>query len=314
MKKFTLFAAAAAVALGASAQGAVAPGIARVLEGGKIATLEYVALDEFTVADLESKGVKVQNIGPNDAGRQLFIWASGETLQAYEAGMPGVDDQTAGFLSMEVVAPQGWSGAGYNISKDEPANTTMWNDETHFHLAYCTPSNNAPASIAITVADGLGDCGSAPAKFALGPNFDDNGTVIPSAAPAATDEWQAIDITFADLKKMWPGFDYKAITGWCGNIMAFVPGGVAGKTFAFDAIYFYNYGDGSGISNIAADETDIVITGRTVNAHGAAGIALYDLTGKTVKATAGTTLGIDNAPAGLYIVKAGNAVRKVLVK
>ena len=113
---------------------------------------------------------------------------------------------------------------------------------------------------------------------------------------------------------MWPGFDYKAITGWCGNIMAFVPGGVAGKTFAFDAIYFYNYGDGSGISNIAADETDIVITGRTVNAHGAAGIALYDLTGKTVKATAGTTLGIDNVPAGLYIVKAGNAVRKVLVK
>ena len=103
MKKFTLFAAAVAVALGASAQGAVAPGIARVLEGGKIATLEYVALDEFTVADLESKGVKVQNIGPNDAGRQLFIWASGETLQAYEAGMPGVDDQTAGFLSMEVV-------------------------------------------------------------------------------------------------------------------------------------------------------------------------------------------------------------------
>ncbi len=96
--------------------------------------------------------------------------------------------------------------------------------------------------------------------------------------------------------------------------MAFVPGGVAGKTFAFDAIYFYNYGDGSGISNIAADETDIVITGRTVNAHGAAGIALYDLTGKTVKATAGTTLGIDNVPAGLYIVKAGNAVRKVLVK
>lgn len=312
MKKFTLFAAAAVVALGASAQGTVAPGIAHVLEGGKIATLEYIALDEFTIADLESKGAKVSNFGPNDAGHQLFIWAAGETLKAYEASMPGVDDQTTGFLSLEVVAPQGWSGAGYNIAATEAVNTTMWNDNTHFHMAYCTPSGNGPASIGITVADQ--DKKNNAAKFAIGPSFDDNGTMIPSAAPAITDEWQGIDMTFAELKKIWPAFNYEAIANWDGNIMSFVPGGVAGKTFAFDAVYFYNYADGSGIANVGTEATDIVVTGRTINVHGAQGIVLYDLTGKTVKATDAAVLGIDNVPAGLYIVKAGNAVRKVLVK
>ena len=113
--------------------------------------------------------------------------------------MPGVDDQTAGFLSLEVVAPAGWSGAGYNIAASEPANTAMWNDDTHFHMAYCTPNGNGPSSIAITVGDKRPS--NTQAKFAGGPAFDDNGTVIPSAGPACTDEWQAVDMTFAELKK-----------------------------------------------------------------------------------------------------------------
>lgn len=311
MKKSILLLAAAAATLGAAAQGAVAPGIARVLEGGQLATLEYVVLDEFTVADLESKGVACTYFGPNDAGRNLYIWASGETLKAYEAGMPGVDDQTAGFLSLEVVAPQGWSGAGYNIAASEPANTAMWTDDTHFHMAYCTPNGNGPSSIAITVGDK--DQSNTPAKFAVGPAFDDNGTVIPSAAPACTDEWQAVDMTFAELKKIWPNFQYQAVANWTGNIMAFVPGGVPGKTFAFDAVYFYNYKDGGAVNSVAADDM-MVITGRTVNVHGTAGIALFDITGKTVKATAGTVLGLNDVPAGIYLVKSGKTVRKVVVK
>ena len=101
----------------------------------------------------------------------------------------------------------------------------MWNDETHFHLAYCTPSNNAPLLSPSRVADGLGDCGNAPAKFALGPSFDDSGTVIPSAAPAATDEWQAIGIALAGLEENVARFSTTKLSrGWCyGNIMAFVP-------------------------------------------------------------------------------------------
>lgn len=312
MKKFTLFAAAAAAVLGASAQGAVDPGIAHVLEGGKIATMQFINLDEFTVADLEAKGTKMQNLAPDEVNKFLYVWDA--TMNGVDdPGMPGVDGQTAGFSCFSV-AGVGWSGAGYNITPEAKASTETWNDETRFHCAYCTPTANGPASIALIIADGETSVGSKPAKVAVGAAFDDGGKIYPSVAPAATDEWQAVDISFKELKKFYPAFDYKAVAAWDGNILSFLAGGVEGKVFALDAIYFYNYAGGSGIANVGTEATDIVITGRTVNAHGAAGITLYDLTGKAVKVAAGSVMGIDNVPAGLYIVKAGNAVRKVLVK
>lgn len=88
------------------------------------------------------------------------------------------------------------------------------------------------------------------AKVALGDAFNDNGAIFPAVGPKAGDDWQGIDISFSDLKKLYPTFDWKAVKEWKGNIMSFLAGGVTGQAFAFDAIYFYQLGDGSGINDI----------------------------------------------------------------
>ena len=47
---------------------------------------------------------------------------------------------------------------------------------------------------------------------------------------------------------------------------------------------------------------------------GANGIQLYNIAGQLVKATEGTTLGLDNLAKGVYVAKAANKTRKIVVK
>ncbi|MDO4319126.1 MAG: T9SS type A sorting domain-containing protein [Bacteroidales bacterium] len=306
MKKITLLASMAMVAAAASAQYACDPSAATVLAKGKVTELGVIGLSEASQA--EFKDATVYQYGPDNDTRNLWFWDN--TLSAGDSSYPGVDDQVDGYVSA-VVGSAGWSGAGYNEGAPG-VNTSWWNANTRFHLAYMT-SGTAPASIAIIIADGESDCGSVPAKIALGDAYVDNGATYPAVAPKASDDWQGIDISFADLKKLWPSFDFKAIDNWTGNIMSFLGGGVSGQTFAFDAIYFYQLEGGDGIAD-AVNDAEWVITDNTINVAGAQGIELFDLSGKLVKSTAGTTLGISNVAGGLYIAKAGNAVRKVAVK
>ncbi|MDE5907052.1 MAG: T9SS type A sorting domain-containing protein, partial [Alistipes sp.] len=64
---------------------------------------------------------------------------------------------------------------------------------------------------------------------------------------------------------------------------------------------------------VGADNATFIVTANTVNST-AAGIELYDLNGRKVKATASTTLGISDLSAGIYVAKSGNAVKKIVVK
>lgn len=316
MKKFTLIAACAAIALGASAQKNVEPGIATVQAGGSISDMVVIALDVTTTDALTAAGVKIESAGPDDQGRNLWVWDN--TFQAGDALIPGVDMQFDGYVSL-VVGTAGWSGAGYNVVPFADAengidykgvNTTTWTDETHFHIAYYSPGTPCP-SIAFIIADGE-PAGSSPAKVAVGTAFVDGGSTYPTIGAASNDDWQGVDVTFADLKKYYPTFNYVATDAWTGNILSFLGGGTAGQTLALDAIYFYNYA-GAGVEDIE-NNVDFVITNHTINAMGANAITLYDLAGKEVKSVAGTTMGIDNVAAGIYIVRAGNAVRKVVIK
>lgn len=306
MQKITLFAVAALTAASASAQYTCDPTIETVLAKGKVSQLMPIALDEGAVAKFEAQGANVTSAAPNDADNNLWVWDN--TLQAGDASYPGVGDQMDGYASF-TVGTVGWSGAGYNCTA---LNTEWWNADTRFHIAYMSPGT-APASIAIIVADGA-DIGSQPAKVALGDAFNDNGAVFPAVGPKASDDWQGIDISFSDLKKLFPTFDWKAVKEWKGNIMSFLAGGVTGQAFAFDAIYYYQLGNGSGINGISADDAEWVVTANTVNVAGANGIELYNLGGQLVKKTSGTTLGLSNLAKGVYVAKSGNQAKKIVVK
>lgn len=300
------------VAAAASAQYTCDPTVETVLEKGKVATVGYIALDDEALGKLTAQGATATLWGPNSddmSGNQnLYVWDG--TMTGGDSSYPGVGDQVSGYASF-VVANVGWSGAGYNIAKDtEGINTTWWNDETHFHLAYMT-SGTAPASIALIMGDKDGS--NTPAKICLGDVFVDNGVAFTAVGPKAADDWNGIDITFGTLKKLFPAFQYQAVSNWTGNLLSFLAGGVSGTTFAFDAVYFYQVAT-DGVADVMNDAAEWVITDNTINVMGANGIQLFDLSGKLVKATAGTTLGISNVNAGLYIAKAGNSVRKVVVK
>ena len=317
MKKFTLFAAAACMAMAANAQYTCDPGAENVL-AKKPTSVDYIILSEEAIAAFQGAGAKMQYVGPSpDEGRNLWYW------NGFDAGSdayPRVDFDNGGYTSVEVNGVGGWSGAGFAINgplsddKGPGVDLSHFNDDTMFHIAYMSPTNNAPASIALILLDD-GANGSQPAKVALGDAFNDNGAIFPAIGPKAGDDWQGIEISLGNLKKLWPLFDLKNKAAWGGNIMSFLGGGVAGQTFAFDALYFYNTNEEGGLNEVGVNSNvEFIVTNNTVNVAGANGIVLYNIAGAAVKSTEGTTLGINGLPAGVYVAKAAGKTCKVVVK
>ena len=318
MKKLTLLAAMAAAVLSANAQYSTTDaGIQPVLDKGAEAAEFYAfLLDAGTVQQLKNAGKTVHEYFTDDVTRFLYVWEG--TFVAGDGTAPGVDFQADGYTSLTVANGTTWSGAGFNQNKGtEGMDFSGLSDATRLHLAYMAPSNPIK-SVGMTLLDkdkiDKDDAGNTPAPFSIGGAFVDNGQTWPSVAPAPTDEWQAVDMSFGDLKKLFPAFQLQAVKGWTGNYMAFLGGAVAGTNICFDAFYFYQPKGESGISSIEMGNSDIVITGKTVNASGAKRIEIFDLAGKSVKAANASVLGLNDIPAGLYIVKADNAVAKVVVK
>lgn len=308
MKKFTFLAAAAMTAMAVNAQYTVNPETS-VVAAEKPSTVEYLVLDEYGQEDLTNVGATLEYIGPDGEDRNFWIWEN--TFNAGDGSNPSVDGGEAGYLSLEV-GSVGWSGAGYAIAGDG-VDLSMLNDDTHFHAAYMTPSDNGPKALALIILDGDNN-GSSPAKVSLGDAFVDGDAVYPSIGPALNDDWQGIDISFADLKKFYPTFNLgDNMNAWIGNALSILGGGVTGQTFALDCVYFYNTGD-AGVEGIVADSLGFVVTSKTINLNGGNGIELYDVAGKLVKKTEGCVLGIDTLPAGVYVAKSGKLVKKVLVK
>jgi hypothetical protein len=208
MKKFTLIAAAVCAAFAAQAQYTCDPSNELVANKGP-KNVDYVILSEEAIASFTTAGAKMQYVGPSpDEGRNLWYWNG---FNPASDSYPRVDFDEGGYTSVEVTGAGGWSGAGFaiNCPKSETpgagVNLSHFNDNTIFHCAYFTPTNNAPASIAIILLDG-GDFGSMPAKFALGSEFNDNGVIFPAIAPKANDDWQGFEISLGNLKKLWPDF------------------------------------------------------------------------------------------------------------
>ena len=281
MKKMTILAAMALVATTASAQYTCDPTVETVLAKGKVTKVMTISLDASAEAQFAAQGATIIAAGPNDMERNFWIWDN--TFSAGDSSLPGVGDQTDGYVSL-IVGTAGWSGAGYNVA-DPGVDTSWWNDDTRFHLAYYSPAT-APASIAMIINDADGV--NTPAKVSLGDALNDNGAVYPAIGPKSNDDWQGIDISFADLKRIYPAFVPTASTSWKGNILSVLAGGVAGQTLALDAIYFYQLEDQSGVQNVAIDENLPVV--------------YYNLQGVRV----------DNPENGIFIARQGSKSMKVV--
>lgn len=235
MKKLLLLAAAAAVSTGAFAADytVASPYADASVTEGKTCIFDIVLANDGVIEGLQKAGQKVNDWRVNDATNFFYIWDN--TYSGVPTTYPGIgySDLVPGESYVDLaVGSVGWSGAGYNVAS---VNTKHWTSETRVHIAARTDATS-PASVAFVIADGTG---SSPAKVALGSNFIDGASTYPSVGPQITDEWVAIDMSFADLQKEYPTFVWDNVDAWNGNIVSILGGGVTGQTFCLDAIYFY---------------------------------------------------------------------------
>ena len=307
MKKLSLAAMGAVMALGANAQGYQCDPSNNPIIEKNVSEVGYIVLSDHAVASFEAKGAKLQYIGPDGASapRPLYYWAG---IAPGDDSQPRVDFDEGGYISLKVLGNAGWSGGG--IAVVEPLDLSMINDETRFHMAYMTPTENAPESVCFILLD-KPELGSTPGKFAIGANYNDNGTIIPTMG-AITSEWQGIDFSVNDLRKLWPAFNPNHLEAWEGNLLSFLAGNVKDTSFAIDACYFYNV-DESGIADTVADNAGLVVGNRTVSAP-AGGIELFDMAGRMIRSTKGTVLGLDGLASGVYMVRSGKNVEKITVR
>lgn len=310
MKKFSLFAAAAVCALGASAQYTTAtPYVNQSVTPGQTATFDLILAAEAVVTGLENADQKVNDWRVDDTNRFLYVWDG--TFVGGDGSFPGVgynDFQFDGYSSLNV-GNVGWSGAGFFVDENAGVNTQHWNDNTMFHVAVRT-ATTAPSSVAFVIADGDNE-GSSPAKVALGDSFNDGGAIYPTIGPKLTDEWVGTAISFADLKKFYPSFNYVNAAAWKGNIVSILGGGVEGQNISLDAMYFYTPGNAEGAVDAVEADAQFVITRNTVNVANGNGIEIYDLSGRLIKSAEGTTLGISELGSGVYVAKSGNKAVKI---
>lgn len=312
MKNLTLLAAMAVCGVGiANAQYVGDPALSKTTSTGNL--YDVLLLDNASIESLKTSGKTVQDLRADDVNRFLYVWDN--TFVAGDGSYPGVDMQMDGYVSFDV-STIGWSGAGFNIA-NAAADLKHFTDNTHFHCGL--RSTNGIKNVALIIGDGYAFENEndkwSPAKISVGSEaFVDNGASYPLVGNFSADgEWVAVDITLGQLKKLWPSFNYKA-GGFGGNILSFLAGGTTGKNISLDAVYFYTPGNGeSAVAGVVAD-TDIIVTARTVNAAGTDEIALYNLAGQLVRKVNASIMGIEDIAAGAYIVKAGNAVKKVVLK
>ncbi|MCH5215094.1 MAG: T9SS type A sorting domain-containing protein [Muribaculaceae bacterium] len=322
MKKFTLLAAAAAFAISANAQFvAETPYFDQSVTAGKVSIFDITLGNESVFEALQAHGQTTNDYRLNDseggpATICLYIWSSGETFRSVESAYPSVGydelDMGGGYVNL-AVADAFWSGAGFFVKPEANYNTTHWTDDTRFHLALRCPNQNPPETVTLTLLDGDLE-GSGKAVFCVGAAAEGN----PVVAPQIGDDWFAIDLSLGDVKKLCEGFTYVSSEAWTGNLLAFSAGGVEGKGISLDALYFYTLTDEDVVIadpddavHAVANDALFVVTNETVNVAGAESIELYDLAGRLVKKANGSVLGIGELK-GAYLVKAGNAVKKIV--
>lgn len=296
MKKFTLIAGMALVALGASAQSfnsdvlCVKDFAAKYGKG----TYYNISMSDYSAEQLTKAGNTVVYIGPNSddqsLGQNLWVW-NGLGAGSTSIPAPGWDnEENMDFNYMSLTATGGWTGAGYNIrAKNDdtgatfPAINMQFSENSRLFFNYATTAV-APKSVGFTILDQDGLEGEE-GHFSIGASHEG----WPVFGAEASEDWQSIDVSFGDMKKAYGNFTFPT-TPFYGNAFAWHPGDVIGTNLAFDNIFFFTPESDVAIEGVEADDAD-------------APVVYYNLQGVKVA----------NPANGAYIKVQGTKATKVVL-
>ncbi len=184
-----------------------------------------IQLDETSFSSL---GKRVANdLRPNGTTRFLDVWAQGETYSAGTCQGPNAYGEITEWVSLVVVAPDSWSGAGWRIT--DGVDMTGIDDTYNFHIAIKSPSNQPTAGHTfIFNSDGN------EIKLFFGPESE-AGSDLWYANYTHDGEWNHFDIPVSTL--MEKGYMWE--NGLNGNVLGVLSGSVAGRELNIDAMFFY---------------------------------------------------------------------------
>lgn len=196
-----------------------------------------IIIDEESGNAIASK--IVCDLRPDDANKHLYIWNAGETYSAGEASGTNFYGKL-GYLNLICVAPQSWSGGGFNIAAaadnlDKFADIAANPDKYYFHIAY---KGNAGDAHLIQVNGFSGN----PYEFAIGEGSVEVGNppvkydaVAPKDGAFEAGEWVEYEFSVQEMGLNFGGsFPAGGI-----NILCFLSGNNPGAELSLDAAFFY---------------------------------------------------------------------------
>jgi hypothetical protein len=170
---------------------------------------------------------------PNDVDNNLYIWAAGETYNAGEGTGKNFFGNTEGYMALTVAAPQGWSGAGFNVANAESvaaakalqAAIAANPDKFFLHIGIKATNAGNHQFYVFNGAEGR--------SFAIGTATIEAGAVIGDFPRDG--EWHEFDVPMAQFATAIAG----ETIGNDLNILCFLSGAQVGAQLNLDAVYFY---------------------------------------------------------------------------
>ena len=170
---------------------------------------------------------------PDDVENNLYIWAAGETYSAGEGTGKNFFGNTEGYMALTVAAPQGWSGAGFNVAKAESvaaakalqAAIAANPDKFFLHIGIKAANAGNHQFYVFNNAEGR--------SFNIGTAAIEAGSVIGDFPRDG--EWYEFDVPMAQFATAIAG----ETIGNDLNILCFLSGNQVGAQLNLDAIYFY---------------------------------------------------------------------------
>lgn len=189
-----------------------------------------VVLDGVTYETCASKVVADFRI--DNSVNNLYVWASGETYSAGDGTGVNFFGNNEGYVSLTVVAPDGWSGCGFNIgaaniSKMKELRDAIVASPDDFYLHLAMKATTTGNHQFYTFAEKA-------ASFAVGTATIEAGAVIGDFTRDGA--WHEFDVPMAQFAAALSKVDIK--DAGC-DIFSCLSGAQAGSQLNLDAVYFY---------------------------------------------------------------------------
>ena len=282
-------------------------------------TEQYYGVTPSITADLRPNGTYGVAPAPNIGERFIDVWSVTYTFNSL-SGQGAFGQQAAGYLDLSSLSV-GWAGGGFVLIPQTGSSAvvdfTGITDDYRFHMDVRKTTSDA---CRIGLAGGGDPAGAVDpnqkAMFIVGVGdhvYTD--PALPNLTPNfATNKWQIIDIPVSQLKTM--GWNNSGTCSGAGNYyFTYEFGSVNNNNLQMDGIFFYK-STSTGINNPSVNnKLSVVVTNSTVNIlNGVAPFEVYNVAGALVKTSQEPVFGTDELSKGVYIIKSGNAVTKVVIR